>query len=115
MDTSFKYISAPTPIKPAVELAPCGIPQTQTLGGIATSTAGTTLLRCAYAGSQLQVSTGLLPAHSGLQIVDTGATGRFGEKQLQLQQAGFPSSGAPPGLTVVSDSLQASSSKLMSN
>ncbi|VDK41647.1 unnamed protein product [Taenia asiatica] len=106
-DSGFKCISGATPIKPAIEVA-----QSQPLGAISTNAtavgaaAATTpaLLRCAYTGNQLQISTGLLSNHTGLQIV---------EKPLHLQSTAFPqaTAGIPPhpGLTVISDGLQTSS------
>ena len=88
--------------------------QTPSLGGInasatALATATPTLLRCAYTGNQLQIATGVITNPTGVQIV---------EKPLQLQSAAFqqPTPGvvtSHPGLTVISDGIQTSTSRFI--
>ncbi|VDO13623.1 unnamed protein product [Rodentolepis nana] len=101
-NSGFKYISSPTPIKPAIEVAQApSMGQINGNGGGVTTATQPALLRCAYAGNQLQISTGLIPNHAGVQII---------EKPMQIQSAAFPqtATGVPThsGLTVISDGMQ---------
>lgn len=70
-------------------------------GSTVTAATQPALLRCAYTGNQLQISTGLISNHAGLQII---------EKPMQIQSAAFPqtATGVPThsGLTVISDGMQ---------